>query len=167
MIVSEEFKKIFDDADMVIYHRANNKPMQKSVIIIGIFIVAAVAAYAVLSFQSQKNVEIQNSDLKWYTDLNSAFEESEKTDKTVFVYFYTTWCSACRVFDENTLSNPEVQDRLSKNYISVKIDMDKNPQLASDYKIYSIPTLVFLNSDGSEIKRYGGYMDSKDLLSQL
>lgn len=141
--------------------------MQKSAVIIGIIIVLAIAAYAASASKSQKNVETQNSNLNWYTDLNSAFEESKKTNKTVFVYFYTAWCSACRVFDENTLSDPEVRYKLSKNYISVKIDIDKNPQLASDYKIYSIPTLIFLNQDGSEIKRYGGYIDSKNFLSQL
>jgi thiol:disulfide interchange protein DsbD len=141
--------------------------MQKSAVIIGIIIILAIAAYVASAPKSQKNVEIQNSSVKWYTDLNSAFEESKKTDKTVFVYFYTAWCSACRVFDENTLSDPEVQDKLSKNYIFVKIDLDKNPQLASDYKIYSIPTLVFLNQESSEIKRYEGYIDSKGLLNQL
>lgn len=141
--------------------------MQKSVIIIGIIIVVAIATYVILGVQSQENVETQSSNIKWHTDLNAALEEAKETNKTVFVYFYTTWCGACRAFDENTLSDPEVQDRLSKNYISVKIDISKNPQLASDYKIYSVPSLVFLNSDGSEIKRHGGYMDLKDLLSQL
>ncbi|MEN4006537.1 MAG: thioredoxin family protein [Methanobacteriaceae archaeon] len=141
--------------------------MQKSVIIIGIIIVAAIVSYAVLGSQSQENVETQDSGINWYRDLNSAFEEAKETNKTVFVYFYTTWCTACRVFDENTLSDPEVQDKLGKDYISVKIDLDKNPQLASDYKIYSIPTLIFLNPDGSEIKRYMGYIDSESFLSQL
>jgi len=141
--------------------------MQKSAVIIGIIIVLAIAAYVALAPKSQKNVETQNSSLNWYTDLNSAFEESKKTSETVFVYFYAEWCSACIVFEENTLSDPEVQDKLSENYISVKIDIDKNPQLASDYKIYSIPTLIFLSQNGSEIKRHVGYIDSKDILIQL
>jgi len=141
--------------------------MQKAAIIIGIIIVAAIVTYTVLGSQSQENVETMGSNIKWHTDLNAALEEAKETNKTVFVHFYTTWCRACREFDENTLSDPEVQGRLSKNYISVKIDIGKNPQLASDYKIYSVPSLVFLNSDGSEIKRHVGYMDLKDLLSQL
>lgn len=48
--------------------------MQKSVIIIGIIIVVAIAAYAILDSKSQKNVEPQNSELNGHTDLNSALD---------------------------------------------------------------------------------------------
>lgn len=141
--------------------------MQKSVIIIGIIIAAAIAIYAILGSQSQNNVELQSFDIKWYTDLNSALEEAQKSNKSIFIDFYTVWCSACQQLDKNTLSDPAVKEKLNKNYVSVKIDIDKNPELASKYKIYGIPTLVFLNPDGSETKRIEGYIDSNSLLNQL
>ena len=71
----------------------NNRVMQKSVIIIGIIIVVAIAAYAILGSGSQENVEPQNSELNWHTDLNSALEEAKKTNKPIFIDFYAQWCS--------------------------------------------------------------------------
>ncbi|WP_414468241.1 thioredoxin family protein [Methanobacterium sp. ACI-7] len=141
--------------------------MQKSLIIVGIIVLAAIVAYAVLGSQSQQNVEIQSSDINWYTDLNQALGEAQKSSKPLFIDFYTVWCSSCQQLDKNTLSDPQVKEKLSKDYIPVKIDIDKNPQLASQYKIYGIPTLVFLNPDGSEIKRYEGYIGPQELLNQL
>lgn len=141
--------------------------MQKSLIIVGIIVLVAIAAYAVLGSQSQQNVEIQSSDINWYTDLNQALGEAQESNKPLFIDFYTVWCSSCQQIDKNTLSDPQVKEKLSRDYIPVKIDIDKNPQLASNYKIYGIPTLVILNPDGSEIKRHEGYIDPQELLNQL
>lgn len=141
--------------------------MQKSVIIIGIIIVVAIAAYAILGSQSQKNDESQNSELNWHTDLNSALEEAKKTNKPIFIDFHAQWCSYCKKLDENTLSDPQVQEKLKSKYILAKIDTDKYPNIASDYKIYGLPTIVYLNSNGIETKRNEGYLGPNELLNQL
>ncbi|MGB9937357.1 MAG: thioredoxin family protein [Methanobacterium sp.] len=141
--------------------------MQKSIVIVGIIILAAIAFYAIFGSQSQKNTEIQNSDINWYTNLNPAFEEAKKSNKPIFIDFYATWCASCKQLDEYTLSNPKVKKKLNEDYVPVKIDIDKNSKLASDYRIYGIPTMVFLNPDGSEIKRQEGYVGPQELLNQL
>ncbi len=141
--------------------------MQKSVIIIGIIVVLAIAAYAILGSQSQKNAETQISEIKWRTDLNSALLEAKKTNKSVFIDFYATWCSPCKLMEQNTYSNPEVIAKLNANYIPVKIDVDKNPQIVSEYKVYGYPTMVILNPNGIEIKRFSGYRDADTFLNEI
>ena len=141
--------------------------MQKSVIIIGIITVVAIAAYAILGSESQENVEPQNSGLNWHTDLNSALEEAKKTNKPIFIDFYAQWCSYCKKLDENTFSDLQVQEKLKSKYVLAKIDIDKYPNIASDYKVYGVPTIVFLNPNGTEIKRNEGYISPSELLNQL
>lgn len=141
--------------------------MQKSVIIVGIIIVIAIAGYALLGSQKQDNTEKQGSDIKWYTDLNAAFQQAQNTNKPIFIDFFASWCSPCQQLDKNTFSNQQVKDKLSSKYVTVKIDVDKNPDLVSKYKIYGYPTMVFLNPDGTEIKRIDGYVDHGTLLNQL
>lgn len=141
--------------------------MQKSVIIVGIIIVIAIAGYALLGSQKQDNTEKQGSDKKWYTDLNAAFQQAQNTNKPIFIDFFASWCSPCQQLDKNTFSNQQVKDKLSSKYVTVKIDVDKNPDLVSKYKIYGYPTMVFLNPDGTEIKRIDGYVDPGTLLNQL
>lgn len=141
--------------------------MQKSVIVVGIIVVMAIAIYGIFGSKSQKNTETQGSDIKWHTDLDSALQEAKSANKTVFIDFYAIGCSSCQRLDEQTLSDPQVKKKLNQSYVPVKIDIDKNPELVSQFKIYGVPTIVFLNSSGPEIKRHEGYIDQDGLLNQL
>ena len=138
--------------------------MQKPVIIIGIIFLVAIAAYTIFAIQDQNNVQ---TSLNWHTDLNSAFEESKKTNAPIFIDFYAPWCSYCKKLDENTFSNPKVQANLNYNYIVVKIDIDKYPDIASKYKVYGVPTMVFLYSNGTEFKRKEGYIGPDEFFNLL
>jgi thiol:disulfide interchange protein len=141
--------------------------MQKSIIVIGIIALIAILAFAALGSQNQNTSQNESTSFKWHTDLDSALDEAKKTNKPIFVDFYTAWCYYCKQLDETTLSDQQVQEKLSKTYVVAKIDADKYPDIASEYKIYGYPTLLFLDSNGREIKRIEGYVDSNTLLNQL
>ena len=73
----------------------------------------------------------------------------------------------CKKLDENTFSDLQVQEKLKSKYVLAKIDIDKYHNIASDYKVYGVPTMVFLNPNGTEIKRNEGYIGPSELLNQL
>jgi thiol:disulfide interchange protein DsbD len=133
--------------------------------LIGLVVLTA-ALYGFSSFKGE-TTNTSSESLEWGTDLNSALQEARNTDKNVFIDFYADWCPYCKELDEKTFQDTRVQDKLSQNYVAVKINTDDNPELASQYKVYSLPTLVILNSDGQEVKRYNGYISSDDLLNTL
>lgn len=133
--------------------------------VIGLVVLTA-ALYGFSSFKGETTNKSTES-LEWSTDLNSALQEARNTDKNVFIDFYADWCPYCKELDEKTFQDTGVQDKLSQNYVAVKINTDDNPELASQYKVYSLPTLVILNSDGQEVKRYSGYISADDLLNKL
>ncbi len=141
--------------------------MQKPVIIIGIILIAIIAVFAVFSQGNHNTTQTEYTGIKWHTDVNSAIEEAKETNKPIIVDFSAKWCSYCKKLDETTFSDSRVQEKLSKNYVVVKIDVDENPDVASKYKIYGYPTLVFLNPNGQEIKRQEGYIDPDGLLNEL
>lgn len=69
-------------------------------------------------------------------------EVLEEKDKLILVDFYADWCGPCRmtapIIDELAEEIKEVK--------FVKINVDENPQLASQYSVFSIPTfLLFKN----------------------
>ncbi len=65
------------------------------------------------------------------------------SDKPVFVDFWAEWCGPCRMV------SPIVEE-LSKEYEGkvnfVKVNVDQNRDLASKYKIFSIPTLALFRN---------------------
>lgn len=68
----------------------------------------------------------------------SDFEEEVLKEKGVVVVdFWATWCGPCKMIAPIV----EELDEEMSNVKFVKVDVDKNPQIANQYKIVSIPTL--------------------------
>ncbi len=81
----------------------------------------------------------------------------------VLVDFYATWCGPCQMMAPVLEQvGTHLRDRLQ----IVKIDTDKYPQLASQYQIQALPTLV-LFKNGQPVERIEGAMQAPQLIQQL
>ncbi|NEO01555.1 MAG: thioredoxin [Moorea sp. SIO1F2] len=85
------------------------------------------------------------------------------SDVPVLVDFYATWCGPCQMMAPILEQvKAELKDRLQV----VKIDTDKYPQLASQYGIEALPTLV-LFKNGQPQQRIEGFRPAEDLIPLL
>ncbi len=86
------------------------------------------------------------------------FDELLKGDKPVVCDFFATWCAPCRML-------APVMDEVSEKYGDkaefVKVDIDKNPELAAHFGIMSIP-LVAVFKNGEEAAKSVGYMSKSE-----
>ena len=90
------------------------------------------------------------------------FEEKVlKSDKKVLVDFYATWCGPCKMFGPVF---EEVATNIDINF--VKIDVDKNSDIAREYGVMSIPTVI-LFENGNEVKRFTGFMSKDEFIEFL
>lgn len=83
------------------------------------------------------------------------------TGKTpVIIDFYATWCGPCQAL-------APMLKRLSGEYEGrvkvLKVDVDKNQELAMAARIMSIPTLFFITKDG-DIERVVGGLPYQELV---
>lgn len=144
---------------------------QKMLIILGAVVVGVILVFAVSnierSYQQQNLGQDQKITVQWTSDFNSALNSAQKSNKLLFVDFYANWCGYCKELDEKTYPDPAVQQRLTQKYVSVKVDVDQNPDLASKYSVYGLPTLIVMDANGNEIKRVEGYQTPSELLSIL
>ncbi|NEO68586.1 thioredoxin [Moorena sp. SIO3H5] len=85
------------------------------------------------------------------------------SDVPVLVDFYAIWCGPCQMMAPILEQvNAELKDRLQV----VKIDTDKYPQLASQYGIEALPTLV-LFKNGQPQQRIEGLRQAEELIQLL
>ena len=81
----------------------------------------------------------------------------------VMVDFWATWCPPCKMMAPIL---DEVAKDMTDKVTIAKVDVDKSRELASQYNIQGIPTLI-LFKDGKEINRFVGLQTKAFLLQQL
>ena len=91
------------------------------------------------------------------------FQKEILEDKgIVFIDFYAIWCGPCRV------TSPLI-DELSNEYKNIKflkVDVDKNPELAQQYSIFSIPTFMIFKG-GQVTSQFVGAMGKEGFLNEI
>lgn len=85
------------------------------------------------------------------------------SDLPVLVDFYATWCGPCQMMSPIL---EQVNTQLKGRLQVVKIDTDKYPQVASQYQIQALPTLV-LFKNGQPAERIEGVVQAEQLIQRL
>ena len=107
------------------------------------------------------------SGLNISDNYDSALKDAKAQNKTVMVIFDQDSCSYCDLFKQDTLSNSKVQEKLNSGFVPVVVDINKDYDLASKYKVFGTPSVVFSDSNGKEIHRIGGYVDANEFLEEI
>lgn len=75
------------------------------------------------------------------------------------VDFYAEWCGPCKMLMPVLES---IEDKIN----IIKVDIDKFEDLALEYRIMSVPTLMFFK-DGEKVKELVGFRDEDELLDVI
>ncbi|MCW3465373.1 thioredoxin [Chitinophaga nivalis] len=81
----------------------------------------------------------------------------------VLIDCFATWCGPCQAVPPIL---KEVKEKLGDKIRIIKIDIDKNQQLAAQWKIMSVPTLLFFR-EGKLIWRESGVVPAHQLIPAL
>ena len=83
---------------------------------------------------------------------NTNFQELLSGDKPLMVDFWATWCGPCRILSPTV---DEIADEYADRITVAKCNVDDAEEIAMQYRIMSIPTLLFFKGGEVVDKRVG------------
>lgn len=93
---------------------------------------------------------------------NTFNEEVVHSDKPVLVDFWASWCGPCKMVSPII---DEIADERTDIKV-VKINVDEEPELANQFGIMSIPTLMVVK-DGKIVNQSTGARPKSQILEML
>ncbi|MFK7808326.1 MAG: thioredoxin family protein [Saprospiraceae bacterium] len=99
--------------------------------------------------------------------LTAVLEQAERENKLVFVDFYTTWCTPCKMMDQDVFPDRNIGTFFKKNFLSYKVNAEKGNgvNLAVVYNVSAYPTLLFLNEKGRVLESKQGAAYQTELMA--
>jgi thiol-disulfide isomerase/thioredoxin len=108
---------------------------------------------------SQVNIFAQNRTIRFQkNEWQQILAIAAKEHKMIYLDCQTSWCGPCKWMAQHVFTNDTVADFYNANFINVEMDMEKGegPGLKQKYGVNSYPTMLYLNSDGSQVHRTAG-----------
>ncbi|MNP97882.1 Thioredoxin-like protein [compost metagenome] len=93
----------------------------------------------------------------------SNFNQIIQSETPVLVDFFATWCGPCQTLAPIL---KQVKDSLGDRVSIIKIDVDKNQQIASQYQVRGVPTMI-LFQNGKQLWRQSGVVSKEDLIKTI
>ncbi len=139
---------------------------------------ASIGLYSCVNSAEAKDAVFVNATSNW-SSLEEAISSSKQNDKKILLDIYTDWCKWCKVMDQKTFADKEMQSFLKENYNTAKFNAESKEAIHFDGKEYtwvpggrkgihslamkllnnspSYPSFVVLDSDLKIIKVIKGY----------
>lgn len=89
-------------------------------------------------------------------------QEVKKEEGIVLIDFYATWCMPCKAMSP-------ILEEIAKEYEEVKVvkvDVDKNEELAIQHNVMSIPTILIMKN-GEVIKTFVGITSKENIIKEF
>jgi tetratricopeptide (TPR) repeat protein len=101
--------------------------------------------------------------LLWETDYNTARKRAAEKGLALFVVIGTQPCYYCRKLEHGPLREAALVSLLQRHFVPLKIDAQREPELARALRVQAYPTIVLAGPDGKIHAFIEGYVDSNRL----
>lgn len=117
-------------------------------------------------YAPDRNAPRAAKPLAFGKDLAAALADAKRDKKRVLVDFETTWCGPCATMNQLVYTSAPVVDA-AVNVLAVKVDGDEHRDLVKRFGVSGYPTILLLDSDGTELRRAVGYRSVREMVEML
>jgi thioredoxin-related protein len=144
-----------------------------------VVLVSIILAAAILGCGAKETAERTEVENEWLS-FGEGMALAEREKKPVVIDFYTSWCRWCKVMDEKTFSDPEVQSYLAEHFVSIRLNAESRSErysfkgkqytpveLTRAFGVRGFPSLAYLDRDGELITIVPGFIPKDTFLPFL
>ena len=103
----------------------------------------------------------------WLSDYNAARREAHDKNLPLVIDFSTKTCSWCRQLEATTFRDPAVVQLLSQRFVALRLDGEKDAELAQALGVTGYPTLIFADPTGKILGKQDGYIKAAEFTQIL
>ena len=111
-------------------------------------------------------VDFLLNKIQWLEWGKESFDRARTLGKPILLDITGSWCHWCHVMDNTSYSDPAVIDFVNKDFIPIRVDTDRRPDVNRRYNMGGWPTTAFLDSEGKIITG-GTYIPPQQLRDVL
>lgn len=161
-----------------LYHLKNQVPAGKIKSALGLFVSVGITVSILFCYdrlQDKNSYLIEKPkfiQFKTTQELRHELIKAKQAQKPVLLDFYADWCVACKQFERDTFSDPQVA-RAMQQFVLLQADVTKNDAddiaLLEEMQVLGLPTIDFWNENGEWIEgaRVSGFLPAADFLKHL
>lgn len=111
-------------------------------------------------------MNIPTAKVNWKEWTPETLDIAEVANQPILLAITATWCHWCHVMDRTTFGNDDVAKFINENFIPIRADNDRRPDLNARYNMGGWPSVAFLTSKG-DILTGATYLPPKQMLDLL
>ena len=103
----------------------------------------------------------------WHHSLEQARADAERLNRPILCHFYADWCLPCQKMEHSVLNQPAVRRLLQESVVGLKINIDRNPELARRFAVNQFPTDLLIEPTGQQLLKSTGYRPMSEYISMV
>lgn len=105
-------------------------------------------------------------DIGWRTSVPEALKSAGEQGKPVMAVFSSDRSSWSVRLDRETCTDPAVRE-LAGKFVSVRVDVDRDPSARRTYSLPALPTVLFMNAGGKVVRQSVGFKPPDKFLAEM
>ena len=108
----------------------------------------------------------KEENIEFIPGYSRGLEEARDMEKPMLVFFSATESVFCTQMLEETFADEKIVG-LSKKFICIKVDIEKEPSVCRQFHVQSYPTVQFMSPKGVPLNRFTGKKEASQLVLQM
>lgn len=104
------------------------------------------------------SITLFGADLAWPNDYKKALADAKAENKFVYILITSDSCRWCREFERTTLQDSAIQERLSKEFVTIHLSRDRDT-IPKEFATAPVPRHYFVDANGETLYGSLGHRD--------